>query len=195
MVIENAKSNFYVYEHIRKDSNSVFYVGKGSYKRARAKNCRNRYWHHIVNKHGFEVRFVAKDLTEELAFLVEEERIDQLKRLGVNLCNMTNGGEGSSGLVMPQSAKDAMSKRHKGKTITLEQRQKASESLKKIKKTPEWLQKIADAKSKPVICLDTGVEYKSSLEAHRATGANKISIRQACRGIYKTAGGLRWRYK
>jgi hypothetical protein len=195
MFTDNVKSNFYVYEHIRKDCGGVFYVGKGSYKRATAKNCRNRYWHHVVNKHGFEVKFVVKDVDEEFAFLVEEERINQLKRIGVKLVNMTNGGEGSSGLVMPQSAKDAMSKAHSGKTITPEQRKKASESLKKIKKTSDWIQKIAIAKSKPVICIDTGVEYRSALEAHRATGANKISIRQACRGEYKTAGGLRWRYK
>jgi hypothetical protein len=96
---------------------------------------------------------------------------------------------------MSQSARDKLSKIHKGKTIPQWQREKASESLKKIKKTPEWIQKIAEAKSKPVICIDTGVEYKSALEAHKATGANKISIRQACRGEYKTAGGMRWRYK
>ena len=189
------KSDFYVYEHIKATDKSIFYVGKGSKKRARSKSCRNTYWKNIVNKHGFEVKFIVKNIDEELAFLVEEERIDQLKRLGIKLANLTNGGEGSSGLVLSQAAREAMSRQRKGKIISLEQRKLASEALKKIKKTPEWVQKIADAKSKPVICIDTGVEYKSALEAHRATGANKISIRQACRGEYKTAGGLRWRYK
>jgi hypothetical protein len=189
------RSDFYVYEHLKADSGEVFYVGKGCRKRARDKDNRSKYWWNIINKHGFKVRYVVKNVDEEFAFFVEEERIDQLKRLGVKLCNLTNGGEGSSGLVMPQSAKDTISKIHKGKKLSEDHKRKASESLKKIKKTTEWIQKIADAKSKPVICIDTGVEYKSALEAHKATGTNKISIRQACRGEYKTAGGFRWRYK
>mgnify|MGYP001393617475 CR=1 FL=1 len=118
-----------------------------------------------------------------------------MRRLKVKICNLTDGGEGSSGLVMPQSAKDAISKIHKGKTIPDWQRKKASESLKKIKKTPEWIQNIVNAKSRAVVCIDTGVEYKSALEAHKQTGTNVKSIRSACRGDYKTAGGFRWRYK
>lgn len=189
------RSDFYVYEHLKADTGEVFYVGKGCRKRARDKDNRSQYWLNIVKKHGFDVRYVVKDVDEEFAFLVEQERIDQLKRLGVKLCNLTNGGEGLSGWVMPQELKEKMSKVHKGKTIPDWQRKMASESLKKIKKTPDWIQKIVDAKSKAVICIDTGVEYKSALDAHKQTGANVKSIRSACRGEYKTAGGFRWRYK
>lgn len=88
---------FYVYEHIRNDTNAIFYVGKGKANRAYAKRDRNEYWKNIVNKTEYTVRFVAKDLDEELAYLVEEERIDQLKRLGIKLTNLTLGGEGASG--------------------------------------------------------------------------------------------------
>jgi hypothetical protein len=189
------RTDFYVYEHLKADTGEVFYVGKGCRKRARDKDNRSKYWWNIINKHGFEVRYVVKNVEEEFAFLVEQERIDQLRRLGVKLCNLTNGGEGSSGLVMPQSAKDAISKIHKGKTISLEQRKKASESLKKVKRTPEWTQKIVDSRSRAVICISTGVEYKSAVEANQKTGIHIKSIRSACRGDYKTAGGLCWRYK
>ena len=88
---------FYVYEHIRNDTNVIFYVGKGKKERAYRVNNRNKYWKNIVNKTGYTVRFVAKDLDEELAYLCEEERIDQLKRLGIKLTNLTLGGEGASG--------------------------------------------------------------------------------------------------
>lgn len=189
------RSDFYVYEHLKADTGEVFYVGKGCRKRARDKDNRSKYWWNIINKHGFEVRYVVKNVEEEFAFFVEQERIDQLRRLGIKLCNLTNGGEGSSGLVMPQSAKDALSRAHKGKTIPPEQRKKASESLKKVKRTQEWIKKIVDSRSRAVICVDTGVEYKSALEAHQQTGTNVKSIRSACRGDYKTAGGMRWRYK
>lgn len=86
---------FYVYEHIRNDTNAIFYVGKGKNERAYRINNRNEYWKNIVNKcNGFTVRFVAKDLDEELAYLCEQERIDQLKRLGIKLANINVGGAG-----------------------------------------------------------------------------------------------------
>jgi hypothetical protein len=85
---------FYVYEHIRNDTNAIFYVGKGKNERAYRVNNRNEYWKNIVNKTGYTVRFVVKDVDEELAYLCEEERIDQLKRLGIKLANINAGGAG-----------------------------------------------------------------------------------------------------
>jgi len=85
---------FYVYEHIRNDTNAIFYVGKGKKERAYRINNRNEYWKNIVNKTGYTVRFVVKDVDEELAYLAEEERIDQLKRLGIKLANINAGGVG-----------------------------------------------------------------------------------------------------
>jgi hypothetical protein len=85
---------FYVYEHIRNDTNAIFYVGKGKKERAYRVNDRNEYWKNIVNKIGYTVRFVVKDVDEELAYLVEQERIDQLEKLGIKLANICPGGKG-----------------------------------------------------------------------------------------------------
>jgi hypothetical protein len=88
---------FYIYEHIRPDTNTVFYVGKGSGYRAGTTQHRNTYWKNVVAKAGkFNVRKIVQNVDEELAFLAEQERIDQLKRLGIKLTNLTDGGEGSS---------------------------------------------------------------------------------------------------
>ena len=86
---------FYVYEHIRNDTNSIFYVGKGKANRAYTARNRNEHWHNVVNKaQGFTVKFVVKDVDEELAYFAEEEKIDQLKRLGIKLANINVGGAG-----------------------------------------------------------------------------------------------------
>jgi hypothetical protein len=85
---------FYVYEHIRIDTNTVFYVGKGCGKRMYSKDKRNKHWCAIVNKAGYEGRVIFESDDEELIFLAEEERIDQLKRIGLSLANKTNGGDG-----------------------------------------------------------------------------------------------------
>ena len=52
------------------------------------------------------------------------------------------------------------------------------------------------AKSKPVRCLETGIEYPSSAEAQRQTGICSRGITAVCNhtGYYKTAGGFRWEY-
>ena len=128
-------SSFYVYEHIRNDTGAIFYVGKGSNRRAFLCGKRNQYWRNIVAKSGgFSVRMFIKNLDEELAFLVETERIDQLKRLGANLCNMTNGGEGSTGAKRSQETKNKLSEIRKnlpnamlGKKHTTESRKKQSD--------------------------------------------------------------------
>jgi hypothetical protein len=109
-------TSFYVYEHIRNDTGEVFYVGKGSGNRCFNKRGRNIYWHRIVKKsNGFCVKKLIENIDEEFAFLVEIERIDQLKKLGFKLSNLTSGGEGISGLVHTKEAKIKISKAHLGK--------------------------------------------------------------------------------
>jgi hypothetical protein len=94
---------FYVYEHIRPDTNKVFYVGKGSGNRCNTSRGRNKYWHNFVNKAGgFKIRKISESEDEEFVFFVEEERIDQLKKLGFELTNMTSGGEGLAGSKNPR---------------------------------------------------------------------------------------------
>lgn len=99
---------FYVYQHRREDSNDVFYVGKGVRQRFKKCTGRNSYWHRVVDKHGFKAEIVANDLDEELAFFFETELIDLYRRDGLQLVNMTDGGEGASGYKHTDEHKDSM---------------------------------------------------------------------------------------
>jgi len=92
---------FYVYEHFRLDTGACFYVGKGSGPRCRQKSGRNSWWAAVASKHGFEYKIRLTTDSEELAFLAEQELIDQHRKLGHTLVNMTDGGEGMSGHKMP----------------------------------------------------------------------------------------------
>ncbi len=113
-------TRFYVYEHLRNDTGAIFYVGKGVGNRSNLSSRRNQHWKRIVAKAGgFSVRIASKNLNEELAFLVEIERIDQLKRIGVNLCNMTNGGEGLSGYVVTDRVRKKLRERMLGNKISV----------------------------------------------------------------------------
>ena len=47
---------------------------------------------------------------------------------------------------------------------------------------------------KKVECVETGIIYKSMLEANRQTGINNASISHVLNGRAKTAGGYHWRF-
>ena len=104
-------NKFYVYENTRLDINEIFYVGKGTGNRAYENkgSRRSEHWKRIHNKAGSSVKILADNLDEELAFLVEVERIDQLKRLNVSLVNRTTGGEGIAGYKHSKYAKEKIS--------------------------------------------------------------------------------------
>jgi NUMOD3 motif len=133
---------FYVYEHLRKDTGAVFYVGKGQGGRAHvaSRHHRNEFWQRVVSKAGgFDVRMVIQQVDEEMALLVEVERIDQLRRLGASLCNLTNGGEGTSGLVRSDEWRAKIGASHRGKVVSLETRIKISDAVRRVgyKHSPE----------------------------------------------------------
>lgn len=105
--------NFYVYEHIRNDNNTVFYVGKGRGKRAYYSR-RNEHHDRIVDKYEFTVHIVKDNLTEQEAYDLEKELIYDYvfnKGYGIDieglrkpdsiyqLSNSTLGGDGSYGMV------------------------------------------------------------------------------------------------
>ena len=142
----------YIYEHIRPDTNAVFYVGKGTDKRMHSKHRRNAHWNSIVRKAGgFTVREVCRHEDEELVFLAEQERINQLKRLGVKLANKTDGGEGPSGYHHTEETKQKiaelqMGEKHWrfGKPATQEERLRLSQIATR-KHTDEHRKKVGEA--------------------------------------------------
>jgi hypothetical protein len=134
-------AEFYVYEHKRLDSGIVFYVGKGSGDRCKSKQGRNKHWWNIVEKVGYEISMLRLNLDEELSFLVEGERIDQLRRLGYSLCNVTDGGGGMSGFKMPLEVIEKRANSQRG-----QKRPTVSAKLKGRPKSLEHRQKLALAR-------------------------------------------------
>jgi hypothetical protein len=95
-------AGYKVYLHLRPDTGSVFYVGKGTRWRENETRHRNQHWQRIVNKYGRIVKIVASGLTNEEACLLEKKLISEIGR--ENLVNYTDGGEGSSGYIHTESA-------------------------------------------------------------------------------------------
>lgn len=105
---------FYVYEHIRKDTGAVFYVGKGSGNRYRNFCNRGKYWNNFCkSKQNVEVRLPIKNVDEEFSLLAEVELIDLYRRRGVRLVNISNGGEGTSGWIPSQETRQRIGEANK----------------------------------------------------------------------------------
>ena len=135
MQIEILSGKHYVYEHLRNDDGTVFYVGKGKGRRAyvTSKHHRSEWWTRVVEKcGGFTVQFIAVDISEQDAFEKEKQAIANYRAQGVRLVNMTDGGDGSSGAKRSEQWKALMSAVHKGKTTSLEVRQKISASVRAL---------------------------------------------------------------
>jgi hypothetical protein len=156
---------FYVYKHIRPDTGMVFYVGKGSFYRLNSRKDRNKHWHNIVNKVGsFKSKVIFEHQDEELVFLVEKEKIDQLRKLGVSICNVTNGGEGISGF-----------------NHTLESRKKMSESRKLLihpKHTEESKEKIRQANTGVIFTEERKNKIRLKAIGRKMAEETKAKIRE-----------------
>jgi hypothetical protein len=106
---------YYVYLHLKEDTLEPFYVGKGKNMRAFKKWGRNKHWESIVDKHGYLIKILYSDLTEEEAFELEKQTIKNISELGIKLANKTEGGDGVSGYKHSDEAKAKMSEAKKGK--------------------------------------------------------------------------------
>lgn len=90
---------FYVYVHKYASGpkhGQVFYVGKGSGRRSGRAAGRGEWWKRIVDKYGFSHSIVARFEREECSFSFEIALIKWHGRQ--SLCNLSDGGEGASGV-------------------------------------------------------------------------------------------------
>jgi hypothetical protein len=139
---------FYTYVHTRNDTNKVFYIGKGSGKRAFSGYGRNNYWGKVANKHGFTGSIVAEWNTEKEALNHEIFLISCFKDMNYELVNMTDGGENPPskkgltgnrshmfGRKLTEATKTKMSLKQAGESNGFFGKKHSEETLKKISAT------------------------------------------------------------
>lgn len=202
------ENQYYIYRHIRPDTNDVFYIGKGrNVKTSHSKRChethgRNKWWKSIVAKNNGEyvTEIICVCDTEDEINKKEIEYIDLYGRRNKGkgtLCNLTDGADGSTGVIVSDKTRKKLSERFSGekhpnygKKLSKETCAKKSESMKnsvknlKGKKLPDWWKdKIRQTKigennpmygkkshlAKKVIDVQTGIEYNSIMKAAKST--------------------------
>lgn len=126
--------DFYVYAHRKATTGEIFYIGKGTGRRAH-KRQRGAMWRSIVKKHGLKVEIIQDGLQEWYAFELECDLIalHGRKDCGLGpLANMTDGGDGAAGCACTEAKRAKLSQHFKG-----------------VKRTPEQLAKILAARANP----------------------------------------------
>lgn len=192
----------YVYVHRRADSGEPFYVGKGSihkkepYRRANVSTKRNNWWRRIADKHGVAVEIVAHFVTDADAQTHEKTLIAEIGRADLGkgpLVNLTDGGDGHCGLIIPERVlkirSDLASRPRTEAWVTSIRRARKNGGnggvVKRGDKLPKsWVASIAAAKvgaknpyfgkptavSKKVMNTVTGIVYDSISRAAKAEG-------------------------
>jgi hypothetical protein len=179
---------FLTYAHYKPDG-SIFYIGKGTRKRAFNFNDRTNFWKNVVKKHGAPtVEILASWPTEREALDHEIFLIDTFRQMGVSLANITNGGDGVSGLKHNDLTKTVLREKSlvngsvdRCKSMAVDpvciEKRRASTTGKK--RSEQSKQKMADAKkdiSRPItVC---GTEFQSIAEFAKASGNYRTTIRR-----------------
>ncbi len=121
------KKTYFAYIHCRPDG-APFYVGKGHGRRAETLHGRSKWHASIVEKYGASSISVlkVKCASERAAFALEKWWIKCFRAAGEAICNLTLGGEGTSGRVESESTREKRRKfRHTPEAIEV-MRQKRS---------------------------------------------------------------------
>lgn len=183
-------NSYYIYQHRKKDTSEIFYVGKGKKSRHLSESNRNKHWHNIVKKHGFYSEIIFNNLDEELALLIEKEVIDLYRKIQYKLCNVTDGGEGVSGLKHTNNSKKIMSDKAFGRLLSETAKQKISDYWKGKKRgafTEEHKLKISEKrKIQKMKCVDEKTRNKISLanKGKKRTSEQKEKISEAMKLSY-----------
>ena len=121
----------YAYLHCRPDG-TPFYVGKGTANRVTRTHARNKHYGHITTKYGRGNILIGslECSSDAIAFELEKGLIKCFRRMGVELANYNDGGEGFKQGNIPWN---------KGKTDCFndEARAKISASAKEQMNSPE----------------------------------------------------------
>ena len=136
-----------VYQHKRKDTGEIFYVGIGKEESRACEYGRNHLWQKIVDETEYDIEITHRDIIYEEACSIEKYIIAfwGRKNLGLGpLTNLTDGGDTTEGYRHTENTKE-----------------KISNTLIGFKHSQESIQKIADSHKE--VPLSNYHRYKISI--------------------------------
>ncbi len=173
---------FYVYEWFIKNTNEIFYVGKGCKNRYKEIKRRNKIFKIFYENFDCDVKIIKYFDNEDEAFCFEHERIMELKQNNQAKANLDYGDKGGCNFAWTEEMKNYQSIYNPMKAY--EQRERMSKN--NPMKNKETVKKVVKKLSKPVII--NGIYYNSVKEASIKTSHTEGTISRWCKQGYDTNG-------
>lgn len=174
-----------VYQHIRLDSNEIFYIGIGCIKRAYSKHGRNKYWKNTVKKTKYFVKILTDNISWENAQEAEIALINIYGRKDLNkgnLVNMTDGGEGILNRICTIDTRRKISSINAGNKNSIKNH------------TEESKIKISKKNSKKIIDTKTNIVYENRKIVSEIFNINYNTLAGYLNGNLKNKTTLKWLY-
>lgn len=209
-------NKYYLYRWIRLDKNEPFYIGigtktkedilYGTYKRANAIKRNNTIWNNIKSKSEYIVQIVLESDDYEFIKQKEIEFIKLYGRIDIQtgcLANMTDGGEGTTNVIVSENSRTLRSLNRRGKSMSEESILKRTMSRQaNYIMSEETKSKISNSKVKKISQFSlTGVFIRTWNSAKDAAVALNISRETICQCANRkntkvfTAGNFIWSYE
>lgn len=171
---------FYVYEWYIKDTNEIFYVGKGCRNRYKSIKSRNKLFLECIKNNDCDVR-ISKYFDNELeAFEYEHMRICELKMNNQCKCNLDNGGKGGINFIWTPEMREYYSKYNVMKSDKQRERMSKNNPM----KNHNIAMKTNNLKRKhPII---NGIYYDLVEQASKEHNVSICTIRNWCKQGFNT---------
>lgn len=171
---------------------------------------KRQVFNNAIKKYGwnnFEHIILFENLSEEEACIKEKEMIAYYQSDNKDYgYNVSHGGEnGHNDLWHDENYRKAQTEERKNRWTNIAYKAKHAKSMKVamskdsyknkqgIKTKERWISGAFDTICcKPVICLETGIIYKSAADASKITGICRGNINKCCNNKMKTASGYHW---
>ena len=183
-------NNAYVYQHVRLDTNEVFYVGIGTkckgpndYQRAHRITRRSVFWNKVFAKAGRAVEIVMDNIDVHQAKQKEIELIffHGKRTTGAGpLVNLTDGGDGLFGYQMTDDHKKKIGAKNKNRKRTPEEIEQNRITHIGRKHSPESLEKMR--------IISTGKRHSQATK--NMIRAQRIGVKRSPETIEKMRIGL-----
>ena len=212
----NAKA-FYVYEWYIVETGEIFYVGKGSGKRATSMKDRNDEFKHIRRTNECAYRIVRYFASDEEALTYELEYGGKLKAMGqARACHVLGGkGKFIDAASLAKMQQTQFEKNHepwnKGKTMddaykarcracklgtkqSEEAKRKRSDKLMNHPVSDDARRRIAEARKKPISVFDTQTKTEKRYDCIQAFAAECGVTQSALCRVIKSGKTYKGRY-
>lgn len=149
--------------------------------------------HKNLNRNKYQIELIQDDLTLEQAVILERMLIEQYQLL-ITGWNKSPGSINGYSNYHSEEQKQKWSEERKGKKVNPLHAQKNTIARLGKKNSEAHTDAIIKAIQKPVICIETGIIYKSARAAAKDLNLCYSKISLVCNGKRSTTGNLHFKF-